>query len=167
VSLRKIWESSSLVYRVRRAGYVWSPASRPTGAEAASTPAPLFPDDSFTFDFETGLANDVPFSDGFSQPSCDLDSLFTHEGDTLVRDAAIWNPDWSGPNPVDAINDYTSLMSSSDGFGVGLEEFWTAADSSLAHGSVSAAADSPPVHLWSSDDNGSGKSASFHCKRLV
>lgn len=117
----------------------------------------MFPYDAFTVDLETGLSNDVPFSDGFSQLSCDLDSLFTHEAD-----AAIWNPDWSGPNPVDAINDYTFLMSSSDGFGVGLEEFWTAADPSLAHGSASALANSPPGHIWSSDDNGPGKSARFH-----
>ncbi|KAJ7710894.1 hypothetical protein B0H17DRAFT_1123978 [Mycena rosella] len=49
-------------------------------------------------------------------------------------------------------------MSSSNGFGAGLEEFWTTADPSLAQGSISAPADSPPVHLWSSDDNGSGSS---------
>ncbi|KAJ6559390.1 hypothetical protein DFH09DRAFT_1364803 [Mycena vulgaris] len=119
---------------------------------ASSTQAPLFPDDSFTFDIEAGLPNDLPFSDGFPKNPWDLDSLFLHEADSTT-----WNPDWSGGNALDAINDLTSLMSSSDDF-PGLEEFWMTADPSLAQAGSSSPTESPPVHLWGSDDNGSGSS---------
>ncbi|KAJ6559387.1 hypothetical protein DFH09DRAFT_1483903 [Mycena vulgaris] len=114
---------------------------------ASSTQAPLFPDDSFTFDIEAGLPNDLPFSDGFPKNPWDLDSLFLHEADSTT-----WNPDWSGGNALDAINDLTSLMSSSDDF-PGLEEFWMTADPSLAQAGSSSPTESPPVHLWGSDDN--------------
>ncbi|KAJ7750707.1 hypothetical protein DFH07DRAFT_775038 [Mycena maculata] len=108
----------------------------------SSTPVPLFPDDDFTFDFDTGLPTELPFSDGFPHASCDLDSLFLHEGES-----AAWNPNWSGKNSLNSVTDYTSLLPSSIGFGAGLEEFLVTAVPYLALGSISASADSPPLEI--------------------
>ncbi|KAJ7776033.1 hypothetical protein DFH07DRAFT_936976 [Mycena maculata] len=80
-----------------------------------------------------------------------ISTLFLHKGES-----AALNPNWSGENSLDSVNDYTSLLSSSIGFGAGLEEFLVTADPSLALGSISASADSPPVDLPRSDDNSSG-----------
>ncbi|KAJ7126314.1 hypothetical protein C8R44DRAFT_734191 [Mycena epipterygia] len=122
----------------------------------SSTPAPP----PFTFGFETGINNELSFSnrfsDGFSHASCDLESLFLHEGNT-----ADWNPNWGGENSLELGNEYTSQASSSDSFAMfpESEAYLATADPSLGAGSVSATADSPPLHLWSSDDlpvSGSG-----------
>ncbi|KAJ6603450.1 hypothetical protein DFH09DRAFT_1354653 [Mycena vulgaris] len=101
-----------------------------------NTPAPLFPDAPFTFGFDTGLPNELPFSDGFRHSSCDLDFLFLHEGDS-----SNWNPNWIGVGAV-------------------LEDFLATADPSLALGSISAPAHSPPLHLWGSDDSSMNSSGS-------
>ncbi|KAJ7251891.1 hypothetical protein C8J57DRAFT_1474350 [Mycena rebaudengoi] len=121
----------------------------------SSTPAPLVPDIPFMFDFETGLTNELPFFDGSSHASCDLGSLFMHESDS-----ASWNASWSGDNlnPLELGNESISLPLSSDcivSFPPELEAFFAAVDPSLALRSVSVAADSPPPHLWGSDDLGS------------
>ncbi|KAF8166267.1 hypothetical protein K438DRAFT_1941754 [Mycena galopus ATCC 62051] len=116
----------------------------------SNTPAPLVPDTPFTFDFATGLMNELPFSDGFSDASSDLGSLFVHESNS-----GNWNPSWSGENFWELGNEFTSSPSSSDSFAIfppELETFLATADPSLARGNVPAAADSPPLHLWGSDD---------------
>ncbi|KAJ6583451.1 hypothetical protein DFH09DRAFT_1308960 [Mycena vulgaris] len=116
----------------------------------SNTPASLVPDASFTFGFETGLTNELPFSAGVSHASCDLGSLFMQESDS-----ANWNPSWSGENSWELGNEYTSLPSSSDCVAIfppELEAVLATADPSLALGSVSAAADLPPLHLCGSDD---------------
>jgi hypothetical protein len=106
------------------------------------------------FDFETGLTNELPFPNGSSHASCDLGSLFMHESDS-----ASWNASWSGDNlnPLELGNESISLPLSSDcivSFPPELEAFFAAVDPSLALRSVSVAADSPPPHLWGSDDLG-------------
>ncbi|KAJ6595184.1 hypothetical protein DFH09DRAFT_1073005 [Mycena vulgaris] len=121
----------------------------------SNTPAPLFPDAPFTFGFDTGLPNELPFSDGFRHSSCDLDSLFLHEGDS-----SNWNPNWIGENFSQPGDDYTSLLSSLDGFGAGLEDFLATADPSLALGSIPAPAHSPPLHFWGSDNSSMNSSGS-------
>ncbi|KAF7372385.1 hypothetical protein MVEN_00098900 [Mycena venus] len=114
----------------------------------ANTPAPLIPDIPFTFDFVTGLTNEPPFSDGFSDASSDLGSLFVHESDSP-------NLSWSSENFWECGNGYMSSSSSSDSFTVfppELETFLATADPSLARGNVPTAADSTPLDLWGSDD---------------
>ncbi|KAJ6605885.1 hypothetical protein B0H10DRAFT_2075745 [Mycena sp. CBHHK59/15] len=116
-----------------------------------NTPAPLVPDTTpITFGLEMGLTNELPFFDGFSHASCDLGSLFGHESDS-----ANWNSGWSGENCRELRNEYMSLPSSSDYLAIlppELEALLATADPSLALGGVSAAVDSPPLHLWGSDD---------------
>ncbi|KAJ6545926.1 hypothetical protein B0H10DRAFT_1969858 [Mycena sp. CBHHK59/15] len=116
-----------------------------------NTPAPLVPDTTpITFGLEMGLTNELPFFDGFSHASCDLGSLFGHESDS-----ANWNSGWSDENCRELRNEYMSLPSSSDYLAIlppELEALLATADPSLALGGVSAAVDSPPLHLWGSDD---------------
>ncbi|KAJ7804097.1 hypothetical protein B0H13DRAFT_1930957 [Mycena leptocephala] len=116
--------------------------------------SPLVPDPTpFTFGLEMGLTNELPFFDGFSHAShasCDLGSLFGHE-----NDSANWNSGWSGENSRELPNEYMSLPSSSGYLAIlppELEALLATADPSLALGGVSAAVDSPPLHLWGSDD---------------
>jgi hypothetical protein len=114
----------------------------------SNTPAPLVPDIPFTFDFVTALTNEPPFSDGFSDASSDLGSLFVHESDSPSLS-------WSSDNFWEFGNEYMSSSSSSDSFTVfspELETFLATADPSLARGNVPTAADSTPLDLWGADD---------------
>ncbi|KAJ6564162.1 hypothetical protein B0H19DRAFT_76035 [Mycena capillaripes] len=113
-----------------------------------STPAPLVPDATpFTFGLEMGLTNELPFSDGFSYASCDLDSLFGHESASVNWDSGCssessWLPNQSMSSP--SSSDYFATLPPE------LEALLPTANPSLGGGS--AAADSPALHFWGSDD---------------
>ncbi|KAJ6470331.1 hypothetical protein C8R45DRAFT_937241 [Mycena sanguinolenta] len=113
------------------------------------------PDTLFAFDFATVL----PFSDGFSDASFELGSLFVHESDSTN-----WNSSWSSSreNFWELENEFTSSASSFGSFSIflpELERFLAVADSSLEN--VPAAADSLPVHLWASEHLPVSSSDSF------
>ncbi|KAJ7115729.1 hypothetical protein C8R44DRAFT_927220 [Mycena epipterygia] len=111
--------------------------------------APLIPNTPSSFGYETGLINEPSFSDSFSHASCDIGALFGHESDS-----GNWNANWSGENSWGLGTEYT-VPSSSDcsaSFPTDLEAYLAMADPSLAAGSVTPAADSPPLYLWGSDD---------------
>ncbi|KAJ7842913.1 hypothetical protein B0H13DRAFT_1909595 [Mycena leptocephala] len=107
------------------------------------------------FGLEMGLTNELPFSDGFSYASCDLDSLFGHESASVN-----WDSGCSGESSW-LPNQSMSLPSSSDHFATlppELEVLLPTANPSLGGGS--AAADSPALHFWGSDDLPASSSSS-------
>ncbi|KAJ6473478.1 hypothetical protein DFH09DRAFT_1474287 [Mycena vulgaris] len=126
---RSLGESSSLACRVH-AGRVWSPASRLGSRIFFITTTTPGPCPLLS---RVRPASCVPFMDfdAFSGACPILADVFFDENMNYLQ----WNDTASR-----------------------LEEFWMTADPSLAQAGTSCPTESPPVHLWGSDDNGSGSS---------